>query len=65
MKLRVTGQMQELDVDTVQNLLAWLGLDCQAVAVELNKQVIPKRLHQQTELHEDDEVELVTLVGGG
>ena len=42
-----------------------LGLRGQAVAVELNRRVVRKKDHAQTELREGDTLELVTLVGGG
>ncbi len=65
MKLKLNGEMKDIDATTVQALLVKLGLDRHAVAVELNRSVVPKKLHHQTELHENDVVELVTLVGGG
>lgn len=36
-----------------------------AVAVELNGEILPRNEFGQTELHRDDAVEVVTLVGGG
>jgi thiamine biosynthesis protein ThiS len=34
-------------------------------AVEVNRALVPKRLHGETPLKHDDRVEVVTLVGGG
>ena len=34
-------------------------------AVELNRKVCPKRLHEQTTLNPGDILEIVTIVGGG
>jgi thiamine biosynthesis protein ThiS len=42
-----------------------LGLERAAVAVEVNRQVVPRREHEQAELADGDTVEVVTLVGGG
>jgi thiamine biosynthesis protein ThiS len=50
---------------SVESLLNQLGLQPRFLAVELNRQVIPKRDHSQTMLKQDDRVEIVTLVGGG
>lgn len=65
MKLTINGQEQEVAADRVDTLLAALGFADQAVAVELNKDVVPKRNHATTALKDGDVLELVTLVGGG
>ena len=50
---------------TVRALVESLGLAKAAVAVEVNRHVVPRRLHESTVLNEGDQVEVVTLVGGG
>lgn len=65
MQLTINGKSQRVDARTVRELLVSMGLNKQAVAVEINRQVVPKRLHEQTPLNEGDTIELVTLVGGG
>lgn len=65
LQLTINGKNQEVDVRTVRELLVSMGLDKQAVAVEINRQVVPKRLHEDTALSDGDTIELVTLVGGG
>lgn len=65
MKLTLNGQTRTTDARTVRQLIEQLGLAKQAVAVEVNRELVPRKLHEQTELHEDDTVEVVTLVGGG
>jgi len=50
---------------TVSDLLAKLGLDSRALAVEVNQQLKPRNLHSVTVIAEGDELEIVTLVGGG
>lgn len=66
MKLTVNGESQQLpDGATIAALLEKLGLKGRAVAVEVNKQVVPRREHDKAPLHDGDHVELVTLVGGG
>lgn len=65
MKLTVNGERYQTDARTIADLIAERGLAGQAVAVELNQQVVPKARHDQATLNEGDQVELVTLVGGG
>jgi len=50
---------------TVAGLLESEGLGGKPCAVEINREVVPRRLHAERELREGDAVELVTLVGGG
>jgi sulfur carrier protein len=66
MKLTVNGKEHQAQPgQTVRQLIEDLGLGKAAVAVELNRQVIPRRQHETTTLNEGDVLELVTLVGGG
>lgn len=65
LQLTINGKTQQVDARTVRELLIAMGLDKQAVAVEINRQVVPKRLHEETLLNDGDTLELVTLVGGG
>lgn len=50
---------------TLAALLESLGKEPQLVAVEVNRQLIPRREHSQATLAEGDAVEIVSLVGGG
>lgn len=50
---------------TVAALLVELGLGDRRVAVERNREVVPRAQHASTELAEGDRLELVTFVGGG
>ena len=66
MDLFVNGEPQRLEEhQTVRDLIAHLGLAGRAVAVEVNKKLVPKRQHESTRLQPGDQVEIVTLVGGG
>jgi thiamine biosynthesis protein ThiS len=42
-----------------------MELNSSIVAVEVNKQLITRRLHAETQLNDGDVLEIVTLVGGG
>jgi thiamine biosynthesis protein ThiS len=65
-KLTVNGQEKEVaDGLTVRQLIVELELGKAAVAVEVNRELVPKRNHDATVLQDGDIVELVTLVGGG
>lgn len=53
------------DGTTVADLLALLKLDARYLAVELNREVIPRAEHSHVVLSDGDQIEIVTLVGGG
>jgi sulfur carrier protein len=50
---------------SVADLLRERRLDRAPCAVEVNRQVVPKRQHAEHALRDGDVVEIVTLVGGG
>lgn len=66
MRVLINGQWQDHSQDTsVAALLERLSLAPRRVAVELNKQILPRARYGQTRLADNDELEIVTLVGGG
>ena len=50
---------------TVADLLRALGKDAAKLAVEVNRDVVPRAAHAERRLADGDAVEIVTLVGGG
>jgi thiazole synthase len=50
---------------TVADLLAELKLNPQRVAVEVNRELVPRTGHASRQLADGDSIEIVTLVGGG
>ncbi len=66
MQITVNGEPRQLDPDaSIAVLLETLGLARAACAVEVNKELVPKRAHAERRLAEGDRIEIVTLVGGG
>lgn len=62
----VNGQPREVAFGTtVAGLIQELGLAKAACAAEVNKSLVPRKQHAERTLAERDQVELVTLVGGG
>lgn len=50
---------------TVASLLAELGVEPRQVAVEVNLELVPRTRHAERALAAGDNLEVVTLVGGG
>lgn len=66
MRLHVNGSArQELEVSTVGELLARLGLAREGVAVAVNGAVVPRSEHANSPLRDGDRVEVIQAVGGG
>lgn len=66
MTITLNGQPRTIpDSATVAVLIHHLGLEKQACAVEVNRDLVPKARHAERRLNEGDTVEIVTLVGGG
>ena len=62
----INGQQRAIAVGTtVAALIAELGLGDRPVAVEKNREVVPRAQHASTVIAAGDRLELVTFVGGG
>lgn len=62
----INGQPRTVGIGTtVAMLLVELGLGERRVAVERNREIVPRAHHATTELAAGDRLELVTFVGGG
>ncbi len=66
MEIQVNGEPRRVPEDaTVAWLIAHLKLQPKFVAVERNRELIPRAEHADCKLRTGDEIEIVTLVGGG
>jgi thiamine biosynthesis protein ThiS len=66
MKIEINGESKDVDSHlTLAALIETLGMKSDRVAVELNRDIVPRDRWGATELHEDDRLEIVHFVGGG
>jgi sulfur carrier protein len=66
MQIQLNGQSRDIDDSlTVSQLLEILKLSGKPVAVEVNRELVPRSRHADHRLQPSDLVEVVTLVGGG
>ncbi len=65
MKLIVNGEEREASASTLAALVEQLGMKADRVAVELNRDIVPRERWAATELHDGDQLEIVHFVGGG
>ena len=65
-EVHVNGEPRELPAGTtVSGLVRLLGLRPELVAVEVNRDIVPRPRREERTLLAGDRVELVTMVGGG
>ena len=65
-KIVLNGEIRELaEATSVATLLAANGYAQRPVAIEINREIVPKSLHAQRVLHDGDWVEVVHAIGGG
>ena len=66
MQITVNGRQHEVPSGTsIAGLLAELELEPRHVAVEVNLELVPRTRHAERRLEPGDQLEVVTLVGGG
>ena len=66
MEVVVNGEARVVAADaTVAMLISELGLDPHQVAVERNRDIVPRAQYPQVALEQGDHLEIVTFVGGG
>jgi thiamine biosynthesis protein ThiS len=65
-RIRINGEERLFPAGTrVSALLGELGVSTPRVAVERNREILPKAKYDSTALEEGDELEVVEFVGGG
>jgi thiamine biosynthesis protein ThiS len=68
MKLHINGEEKMFDSPSHFSLAALvesLGMKPDRVAIELNRDIVPRDRWAETSLHEGDQLEMVHFVGGG
>ena len=66
MHLFVNGEKKSLsDGGTLSQLIGELGMKGDRVAVELNREIVPRTQWDGTRLKDGDQLEIVHFVGGG
>ena len=66
MRVQVNGEQRDVvEGTTISLLLRQLDVEPGPVAVERNREIVPRALHESTALHEGYQLEVVQFVGGG
>lgn len=66
MEIRLNGELKTLvKPTTLADLVAEMGLDTRKIAIERNREIVPKSAYAATALASADEIEIVAFIGGG
>lgn len=66
MNIQLNGEGREIpDNSTAQDLIEQLGLIGKRLAMEVNREIVPRSAYAMTTLKQGDEIEIVHAIGGG
>lgn len=66
MNIKLNGESREIpDDSTAQQLVELLELSDKRLAMEINREIVPRSLYAETLLVEGDQIEIVHAIGGG
>ena len=66
MKISINGKETTVENGaTIEKLLVSLGVKPEGIAVELNKEIVPRTTHALTIIKENDTIEIIRMTGGG
>jgi len=65
MKVFVNGELREVEISTLAELISELDLPVARIAIELNRDVVRRSDWGSTMLKDEDRIEIVHFVGGG
>lgn len=66
MRVKVNGEYKEItEGTTLEALLDGFGVKRQGIAVDVNREIIPKGAYASTVLKDGDVIEIIRMVGGG
>ena len=65
MNLLINGEPRVFSAESVDALVDQLGMKSDRVAIELNRDIVPRDQWAKTALKDGDRLEIVHFVGGG
>ncbi len=65
LNVTINGDTKRVDAGTVADMVRALGLNPEKLAVERNREIVPRGSLDQVMVAQDDVFEIVHFVGGG
>lgn len=63
--VKINGELLDVSGKTLAEYIATTNYDPKRIAVEINGDIVPKAMYNDTLLYDEDTVEVVSFVGGG
>jgi thiamine biosynthesis protein ThiS len=63
--IMLNGEQRQVRSGSIADMVASIGLDPKKVAVERNREIVPRSTLSEVALAEGDTLEIVHFVGGG
>tara|TARA_E500000178_G_scaffold341898_1_gene386369 strand:+ start:1503 stop:1718 length:216 start_codon:yes stop_codon:yes gene_type:complete len=65
-QIYINGKKKNINVnDNLNNILEDFSIKNKLVAIELNKEVVPKSKYKTKRISQNDRIEILELIGGG
>ena len=65
-KIKLNGRVKEIPENLkIQNLISELKIPLKKVAIELNQEILDKKILNKIKLKKNDNIEIVHFIGGG
>ena len=65
-KIKLNGRVKEIPENLkIQNLIIELKIPLKKVAIELNQEILDKKILNKIKLKKNDNIEIVHFIGGG
>ena len=66
MQFVLNGETQDMSSGTtIQDLVNIMEVGTRRYAVERNEEIVPRSLHAETVVNDNDQIEVVVAIGGG
>lgn len=66
MNITVNGENRSVEAQTsLEQLIQMLGLEGKRIAVEVNRDIVPRSEYPSFRLSDNDSIEIVNAIGGG
>ena len=65
-QIYINGKKKDINVnDNLNNILEDFSIKNKLVAIELNREVVPKSKYKTKRISQNDRIEILELIGGG
>lgn len=65
MQIKVNGEIREFAATNVAGMVEELKLNIRQLAIERNREIVPRSTYGDVTLMDGDEIEIVHFIGGG